>query len=516
MSAADALHTAGMAHDECHRLRVLAVDDNFINLSVLTRLLSKHFSHVLDGAPVAVDSGLKALQLLQDNVFDVIFMDIQMPFISGVDCTERIRQGADDVLHANKSAHIVAVTTAVGDEPEILYRRKGFDGLIGKPVDYEALSQLLYPLSSAATMAVRDDRAHLPTVEVLGTKAFAPLPPLDDTIQRERLFYKHVDCVPEALHIAPQIAHSSNFEELLKEQTLLSLRRYGPKAMAMTQRSPFGVSDRRRLRQYDGADSSAASSSPSLSTYSSFDVEGVTDVSLALSAPSDFWTAPCSPNSKSVDESFSQAPRLRSKTRSTRQESPTISQSVFHAQLQREMEAASITVHRKRAQRPALQRASMSTLSLRPYLRSSVEHNDEPHSPADEWHIYANRDEDSDQPHLTSAGSLALFRCSSAAPSVPSSSDDSPGSAGSFGFAKLRSHSMSTDNDDASSAVITLDLDGDTRPFCSSNDNSWLRYSWAPRKKCPTVAGNNATVAIDKLSKMSGPLNERMRSTSVS
>ncbi|PWN28735.1 CheY-like protein, partial [Jaminaea rosea] len=142
-------HTVIMnAHADKHLLRVLVVDDNALNLSVLTRLLKKKFSDILDGPPVAVDSGLKALQLLRSNVFDVILMDIEMPFLSGVDCTKRIRAGQDGVLQINRTARIVAVTTAVGDEPEILYRRTGFDGLIGKPVVYDSINELLAPLSS--------------------------------------------------------------------------------------------------------------------------------------------------------------------------------------------------------------------------------------------------------------------------------------------------------------------------------------------------------------------------------
>ncbi|KDN44747.1 hypothetical protein K437DRAFT_207749, partial [Tilletiaria anomala UBC 951] len=81
-----------------------------------------------------VDSGLKALQLLRTGVYDVIFLDIQMPYLNGGDCTRRIRAGKEGILPANRDVHIVAVTTVVGPKPEQVYRAAGFDGCMSKPV----------------------------------------------------------------------------------------------------------------------------------------------------------------------------------------------------------------------------------------------------------------------------------------------------------------------------------------------------------------------------------------------
>src|SRR5690349_4939742 len=105
-----------------HSLRILLVDDNHVNLSILSTLLKRHFSHALARPPVSLDSSLKALQLLRTQIFDLIFMDIEMPYLNGVECTRRIRAGEDGILDANHNAHIVAVTTNCGPEPASLYR----------------------------------------------------------------------------------------------------------------------------------------------------------------------------------------------------------------------------------------------------------------------------------------------------------------------------------------------------------------------------------------------------------
>lgn len=347
-----------------HMLRVLVVDDNALNLSVLCRLLSKRFSHLIDGSPVAVDSGLKALQLLRENVYDVILMDIQMPFLSGVDCTERIRKGEDGVLAANRDARIVAVTTAVGDEPEILYRRKGFDGLIGKPVAYDVMRELLMPLSSAASLAA----GSIPLVSVADQTVLPPLPPLAPNAV-ERLFFLPSNgqtSAPVMTSAAPEITKSSNFESLLKAQTRESLHFFGAGAMALTEDSfDDGVSDRRRLRKYD--DDSDEGEGMSASTDS--DPQSQSPRSSCHVSMSPTRSAPAHPQ-----QVFSPT-----RSNSTRKDSLTISQSTLHAQLQREMEAACVQLpHRaasvRRAPSSSRQRTSMPPIRL----QSSAFNDDEP------------------------------------------------------------------------------------------------------------------------------------------
>lgn len=226
-----------------HLLRVLVVDDNAINLALHTRMIRRRFSDILDGPPVAVDSGLKALQLLRENVFDLILLDIQMPFLSGVDCTKRIRAGADGILESNRRTTIIAVTTAIGQEPESLYRSSGFDGLISKPLLSSCLQELLAPLLESARLAA----STVPPIEVAGRSMLPPLP--SAPIHGERIFF-----VPTGQQSAGGTSSSttdgSHFAQLLEEQTRASLLRYGACAIARTGSLP-GAPDRRKIREYD-------------------------------------------------------------------------------------------------------------------------------------------------------------------------------------------------------------------------------------------------------------------------
>ncbi|MDA3866485.1 MAG: response regulator [Salinivirgaceae bacterium] len=73
--------------------RILVVDDNEINLSLAHETLSRFNSHIQ--IDVAYD-GKQACQLVDQHVYDLIIMDIQMPVMNGYDATKAIRQRTDE------------------------------------------------------------------------------------------------------------------------------------------------------------------------------------------------------------------------------------------------------------------------------------------------------------------------------------------------------------------------------------------------------------------------------------
>ena len=222
----DRRHTSSPCHS-FNSLRILLVDDNQINLSVLSTLLKRRFGHMLACTPVCLDSGLKALQLLRTEVFDLIFMDIDMPYLDGVECTRRIRSGADGVLDANRDVHIVAVTTNTDAEPEALYRQVGMDGLIGKPARFDQFQEYLCPLAFEAHQA----KTEIGPVRVGDTHLMPPMPPVG---LARRLFFKPSSASPQTSSptMSPQDTHQQGFAEMLKAQTNESLRNRRKRAMA--------------------------------------------------------------------------------------------------------------------------------------------------------------------------------------------------------------------------------------------------------------------------------------------
>lgn len=104
----------------------LLVDDNIINIFILKRLLFKLFPN--SKTIYTIDS-TKVEQLLKTTTFDMIFLDIEMPILSGIDLTKIVRNRADlDKLG------LIAVTSRHTDKDLQLYESIGIDHTLRKPL----------------------------------------------------------------------------------------------------------------------------------------------------------------------------------------------------------------------------------------------------------------------------------------------------------------------------------------------------------------------------------------------
>ncbi|WP_163122517.1 GacS-like sensor histidine kinase [Acinetobacter portensis] len=124
-------------------LHVLAVDDHLPNLIVLEALLGEMNVKVTKAL-----SGQEALGILEQNfednkkAFDLVFMDIQMPVMSGVDTTRAIRS-LESTLENHKRLPIIALTAhALADEKQKLLK-VGMDDYVTKPIQMEQIIQIL-------------------------------------------------------------------------------------------------------------------------------------------------------------------------------------------------------------------------------------------------------------------------------------------------------------------------------------------------------------------------------------
>jgi len=124
-------------------LRLLAVDDNLINLRMIERVLQRQ------GATVALaHDGLEALRWLREHpgAVDAVLMDIQMPVMDGLTATREIRQ--DPAL---RHLPVLALTAGVLPEEREAARAAGVDDFLAKPLELEALVALLQPHRPAAS-----------------------------------------------------------------------------------------------------------------------------------------------------------------------------------------------------------------------------------------------------------------------------------------------------------------------------------------------------------------------------
>ena len=124
------------------RANILLVDDNLINLQVTQAIL------LLLGVTITLaKNGKEAVEKLQQDNFDFIFMDIQMPIMNGYEATQAIRA-------FNQTIPIIALTAAALIEDKEKALASGMNDHLSKPVNKQMLQDSLtkwLPASSIVT-----------------------------------------------------------------------------------------------------------------------------------------------------------------------------------------------------------------------------------------------------------------------------------------------------------------------------------------------------------------------------
>jgi len=125
-------------------LRILLVDDNMINRRVALLMLQSigYQAH-------AVESGAEALETMRSEIYDVVFMDVQMPGMDGFETSRAIWREFDET----RRPYIIAMTASAmsGDRERCL--AAGMDSYVSKPIDIGELRSIL------ANVPVREELA---------------------------------------------------------------------------------------------------------------------------------------------------------------------------------------------------------------------------------------------------------------------------------------------------------------------------------------------------------------------
>ena len=111
--------------------RVLVVEDNLVNRQVMRGLLSRLGCDVFDA-----EDGAVALEMLEKADYDVVFMDVHMPVLDGLETTRTLRGRGYE-------GPIVALTASASIEEKERCQAAGMDGFLAKPVRKSELRQAI-------------------------------------------------------------------------------------------------------------------------------------------------------------------------------------------------------------------------------------------------------------------------------------------------------------------------------------------------------------------------------------
>jgi len=120
--------------NEIPPLNILVADDDALNQRMMQVLLT-HEGHHVD----VVSNGLEAFEAIKSQKFDIVFMDLRMPIMDGIEARQRIRDWEDDGQHT----FIVALTASYLAEDGQKLFEAGIDNYISKPFELVHIERML-------------------------------------------------------------------------------------------------------------------------------------------------------------------------------------------------------------------------------------------------------------------------------------------------------------------------------------------------------------------------------------
>ena len=130
-----------------HPLDILVVEDTASSRLLLTTLLKRRGHRVREAC-----DGAQALECLKQHRCDLIFMDIQMPVLDGLEATTRIRKLPPPIGRTP----IVALTAEAFEDQKQLAFRAGMNKVITKPFNETSLDSVLRELAETSTITASE------------------------------------------------------------------------------------------------------------------------------------------------------------------------------------------------------------------------------------------------------------------------------------------------------------------------------------------------------------------------
>ncbi|OOM74662.1 CAI-1 autoinducer sensor kinase/phosphatase CqsS [Clostridium puniceum] len=117
------------------KAKILIVDDSNVTLKIEEDLMKTYGMDVN-----TAKSGKECLTLLNSHRYDIIFMDHMMPYMDGIETTQKIRKMNGEYF---KNVVIIALSASITPNVYSIYIKNGFNDFLEKPIDISKLNNYL-------------------------------------------------------------------------------------------------------------------------------------------------------------------------------------------------------------------------------------------------------------------------------------------------------------------------------------------------------------------------------------
>jgi CheY-like chemotaxis protein len=132
-------------NSQTHNFKILIADDNHVNQLVLRKMFSGLGNDTIEIAQDGLEAYQKYVQAHEKKEpFDIVFMDIQMPRMNGIEATRKLRQF--EKINDIEEKPILALTAFISEDDRNECYAAGMSGFLGKPVTKTILLDTLFSL----------------------------------------------------------------------------------------------------------------------------------------------------------------------------------------------------------------------------------------------------------------------------------------------------------------------------------------------------------------------------------
>ena len=119
--------------------RVLIAEDSSVIQNLARKILEFQNYEI-----TSVKNGEQVLQILEQETFDILLLDINMPVMDGMECVKKVREHTDK---KKASVPVVAITGNAKNYSEEEFKAAGFNDVLVKPLNFDKLVEIVNELT---------------------------------------------------------------------------------------------------------------------------------------------------------------------------------------------------------------------------------------------------------------------------------------------------------------------------------------------------------------------------------